>query len=91
MVENRLLYLIRSIPRWSLTSNRAHCFLELVIIYRPYSCYTAAGIVHTIYKRGYTASRAVIVWSHTHNSVTSSTMIILREVLHTAYAAVGTF
>ena len=25
-------FLIRSIPRWSLTSNRAHCFLELVII-----------------------------------------------------------
>ena len=59
--------MIRSIPRWSLTSNRAHCFLELVIIYRPYSCYTAAGIVHTIYKRGYTRAKASrrLIWSHT--------------------------
>ena len=63
-----MMEMIRSIPRWSLTSNRAHCFLELVIIYRPYSCHTVAGIVRTVYKRGYTASRAVIVWSHTHTT-----------------------
>jgi hypothetical protein len=31
-----------------------------------------------------------LIFGHTHNSVTASTMVILREVLPTAYADVGT-
>ena len=76
--------LIRSIPRWSLTSKRAHCFLELVIIYRPYSCYTAAGVAtYSLQVRLHREPSCYRVVTHTQLG-TSSTMIILREVLHTA-------
>ena len=76
--------MLRSIPRWSLTSNRAHCFLELVIIYRPYSCYTAAGVVtYSLQVRLHREPSCYRVVTHTQLG-TSSTMIILREVLHTA-------
>ena len=75
----------------SLTSDIGHYFLKLVLS----KLLTAVIQLQVSYIQLHArlcASRAVtIVWSHTHNSVTSSTMIILREVLHTAYAAVGTF
>jgi hypothetical protein len=74
---------------WSLTSDRAHCVLKLVIIKRP----TVARLV--TYERGLRGPRRAAhsdygmrgyyrIFGHTHNSVTSSTMVILREVLPTA-------
>ena len=87
-----LCSLRRSISMWSLTSDHAHCILELVIIKRPCSCHTAADTYIQLQAR-FARAKASRTGSfgHTHNSVTSSTMVILREVLPTAYAAVGTF
>ena len=62
------MLLIRSIPRWSLTNNRAHCFLELVIIYRPYSCYTAAGIVTYNFTSAATPRAELLSCGHTHTT-----------------------
>jgi hypothetical protein len=61
---------IRSIPRWSLTSDHAHCFLELVIIKRPHSCHTTADtyIQFTSAVMRAPSRRAEGSFGHTHTT-----------------------
>ena len=82
--EIRLL-VRRSISIWSLTSDLAHCFLKLVLS----NVLTAVIQLQVSYIQFTSAvtrapRRAEGSFGHTHNSVTSGTMIILREVLPTA-------